>query len=261
MPDYSLIQKHIARLTRSSSGSTTASDAGPDKFETTGAPAVRLAQKFTHLSEMDVFVSLPASEKAWLLHNTTMINYSKGHIFYRPNQVGEVIFILKTGRVDLFRLTADGRKLVIENVRPHTIFGQMGLVGQQMYGCFAQATTACLICVMSRSDMVALITRNPAVGLTLLADVGDRLKEREDELESLAFHALLPRLATLLLREMDASGTVKGMTHQDIADRLGSRRETISQLLGRFRDEGLVHIEPKRIGVLDHGKLTQYQTL
>ncbi|MER3438400.1 MAG: cyclic nucleotide-binding protein [Chloroflexota bacterium] len=187
-----------------------------------------------------------------------MVTCERGRVFYTPEETGEVVFILKRGKVDLYRLTADGRKLVVATLSAHAIFGEMGLIGQGMYGCYAEAAEDCLICVLSRSDLQALIRRNPDVGLRLLDELGKRLQQREAELEALAFRTLPARLASLLLREADAYGTVTGYSHQDLAERLGTYRETVSQLLGKFRTEGLVATEPRRIRLLDTRRLAVY---
>lgn len=219
-----------------------------------GDPAAKLG----YLRETEVFAALPPAEQTWLVESTTMVTCDRGQIFYRPDEPGEVVFILKRGKVELYRLAPDGRKLVVATLGARTIFGEMGLIGQGMYGCFAEAIEPCLICVLSRSDLRALIRRNPDVGLNLLAEMGRRLQQREEELEALAFRGLPVRLASLLLREADAYGTVIGFSHQDIAERLGTYRETVSQLLGRFRHEGLIAVEPRRIRLLDPAGLAAY---
>lgn len=215
--------------------------------------------KLTYLLETDIFGSLSAAEQRWLMESTTMITCKRGRVFYTPDEPGEVVFILKRGKVDLYRLSVDGRKLVVATLGPHTIFGEMGLIGQGMYGCFAEAMEDCLICVLSRSDLQNLIHRNPGVGLALLSELGKRLQEREAELEALAFQGLPERLASLLLREADAEGAIAGLSHQDIAERLGTYRETVSQVLGRFRHEGLVAVEPRHIQLLDRTGLEAYK--
>lgn len=210
-----------------------------------------IERKPDYLREMDIFAPLTPNEQTWLMQNTTMVTCEPGRVFYGPDDVGEVVFILKRGKVNLYRLTADGRKLVTATLSAHTIFGEMGLIGQRMYGCYAEAAEDCLLCVLSRSDFQSLIRRNAEVGLLMLAEVERRYQEREAELEAFAFRGLPVRLAALLLREADASGTISGLSHQDLAERLGTYRETVSQLLGRFRDEGLLSIEPKRIRLID----------
>lgn len=180
-----------------------------------------------------------------------MITCEAGRVFHTPDEAGEVVFILKRGRVDLYRLAPDGRKLVVATLGPHTIFGEMGLIGQGMYGCFAEAAEDCLLCVLSRADLQNLLRRNPDVALRFLDELGRRLQQREAALEDLAFRALPTRLAALLLREASADGVVAGLSHEELAERLGTYRETVSQILGRFRKEHLVRVEPRRITILD----------
>jgi CRP/FNR family cyclic AMP-dependent transcriptional regulator len=216
------------------------------------------AAKLGYLSETTVFAPLSTEERAWLAETATMITVEKGKVFYSPDEPSQVAFILKRGRVDLYRIALDGRKLILGTLGPKTIFGEMSLIGQRMYGCYAEAAEDCLICVISRTVLKALVRRNPDVGLLLLAEVANRLQQREGELESLAFRTLPVRLASLLLGEMDAFGTVPGYTHQELAERLGTYRETVSQTLGRFRAERLVEVEPRRIRVLDPSGLQAY---
>lgn len=217
--------------------------------------AEEATHKLEYLTENDIFSPLSADEKSWLMHNTTMVTCERGRVFYSPGDPGEVVFILKRGRVDLYRLTNDGRKLVIASLGAHTIFGEMGLIGQRMYGCFAEAVEDCLLCILSRSDMKSLARRNPEVGLLMLAEMERRLQDREAELEAIAFQGLPTRLAALLLREADALGTVEGHSHQDLAERLGTHRETVSSILGKFRGQGLISTEARRICVLDADQL------
>lgn len=256
MPPSSAIQRKLAELTRR----TGARPAGPTTRTAArnGKGIGDAAAKLGHLLETEIFRPLSEPERTWLAESTTMVSCERGRVFYAPDEPGEVVFILKHGRVDLYRIAPDGRKLVVATLGPHTIFGEMGLLGQGMYGCYAEATADSLICVLSRSDLQSLIRRNPEVGLRLLNELGNRLRQRDDELEALAFRGLPARLATLLLREADMYGTIDGYTHQDLAERLGTYRETVSQLLGRFRNEGLVSVEPKRIRLLDPDGLRAY---
>jgi CRP-like cAMP-binding protein len=210
-----------------------------------------LARKPEYLKAMEIFEPLSPDQWTWLLESTVMITCERGRVFYQPDDLGEALFIVKRGKVSLYRLTSDGRKLVTDTLGPYTIFGEMGLIGQRMYGCHAEATEDSLICVLSRSDMQDLVRRNPDVALLLLAEVERRFQEREAELEALAFRGLPARLAALLLREANVDGEIRGVTHQELAERLGTYRETVSQMLGRFRDEGVILTAPKRIDILD----------
>ena len=141
-----------------------------------------------------------------------------GHVFYRPGETGEVIFLLKEGSAQLYRLSTDGRKFVFAKVPPRTVFGEMSCIGQGMYDCFAEASEDSVICTMSRSDVMRLIATYPSFAVRLLEAVGNRVVQAERQLEDLAFRGLIPRLAQFLLAETQ-DGEVAGWSHQDIAER------------------------------------------
>ncbi len=173
------IQRKLADLTRRTGGQRRGR-ADTAKMARSGTVADD-ATKLGYLLETEVFRPLSGSERAWLAESTTMVSCERGRVFYTPEERGEVVFILKRGRVDLYRIAPDGRKLVVATLGPHTIFGEMGLLGQGMYGCYAEAVDDSLICVLSRADLQALIRRNPEVGLRLLAEFGARLRRHEEE--------------------------------------------------------------------------------
>ncbi|MCB0044807.1 MAG: Crp/Fnr family transcriptional regulator [Caldilineaceae bacterium] len=184
---------------------------------------------------------------------TTMSTVSKGRVFYRPEEPGEVLFILKEGRVQLYRISPEGKKLVIATLGPHTLFGEMALLGTQMHNTFAEAVEDCLICVMSRTDLERLILNKPQVALRLLEVSGKRLREAEERLENMAFKGIPARLASLLLRLSKEQGSeeIVGLTHQDLAESVGTYRETATQVLNDLKNEGLLEIGRKRIRILD----------
>ncbi len=212
--------------------------------------------KVAFLRKNRIFAGISDAERWWLANSTTMVTYGSGQTFYSPTDKGEVIFILKRGRVNLFRIAPDGRKLVTAQLDHGTVFGEMAMFGQGMYGCHAEAARDCLICVLSRSDLTGLVMRNPQVALNLVRELGIRLHSCETELEALAFGSVTARLAAFLLQEADGFGTVLGLSHQDIGERLGIYRETVSQTLGRFRHDGLIVVETRRIRVLVPERLT-----
>ncbi len=83
--------------------------------------------------------------------------------------------------------------------------------------------------------------------------LGSRVTGLEERLEEIAFKSIPARLASLLLRLADEQGgdEVKGYTHQDLAEMLGTYRETITQTLNDFKGEELLEIGRKHIRLLD----------
>lgn len=215
--------------------------------------------KLRYLSELTVFQDLSPREMQELNRIITMSTVPRGRVFYRPEEPGEVLFILKEGRVQLYRISPEGKKLVITTLGPHTLFGEMALLGTKMHNTFAEAIDDCLICVMSRTDLERLILNKPQVALRILEVTGKRLREAEERLENMAFKGIPARLASLLLRLAEEQGNdeIAGLTHQDLAESVGTYRETATQVLNDLKAQGLIEIGRKRIKVLDTPRLTE----
>ena len=214
--------------------------------------------KLTYLSNIEIFQDLSTSELEQMDRQITMSSCEPGRIFYMPEDTGEVLFLLKKGRVQLYRISPSGKKLVVETLGPGTIFGEMSLVGQGMHNTFAEAVDECLLCVMSRADVERLMREKPSVAFRFVEALGDRLSSVETRLEEIAFKSIPARLASLLLRLADEEGSgteVIGYTHQDLGEILGTYREIVTQTLKDFKADGLVDISRKRIQILDQDGL------
>ena len=183
-------------------------------------------QKIEYLQMVDIFQGLSKAEMEEMDRTTTMSTCRRGRIFYQPEDSSEVLFILKKGRVQLYRISPDGKKLVVSTIGAGTIFGEMGIIGQKMHNTFAEAAENCLLCVMSRHDVERLILGKPSVALRIMDLMAKRLNDVEERLEDMAFKSIPARLALLLLRLREEQGdTIYGYTHQDLADAVGTYRK------------------------------------
>ncbi|HSJ55549.1 MAG TPA: Crp/Fnr family transcriptional regulator [Anaerolineae bacterium] len=217
------------------------------------------SEKYGYLKVVDIFQDLSEAEIEEIDKATTMSKYRRGKIFYMPEDTSEVLFLVKKGRVQLYRISPDGKKLVIATVEPGSVFGEMTLIGQGMHNTFAEATEDCVLLVMSREDVERLLLTKPMVALRIFQALGTRLRETEARLQQIAFKGIPARLASLLLHLSDEqdSDTIDGLTHQDLGERIGTYRETTTQTLNTFKTEGLIDIGRKRITILDRDGLEQ----
>lgn len=215
--------------------------------KTNGSPS-----KIGYLSALTIFKDLKKEDMEWLEHATTQITCQKGRIIYSPGQSDEVLYLLKRGSVELYRLSRDGKKLVIARLGDHTFFGEMSLLGQGMYQSFAEATSDSLLCAMSRSDVEQLILAKPVVGLRILEALGKRLSELEMMLEGAVFKRLSSRIAAVLLQlsEEQRSDRISGLTHQKLAEIVGSTRETVTQILNELKAKGYIEIGRTEVEIL-----------
>jgi CRP-like cAMP-binding protein len=208
---------------------------------------------------MELFRDLTPVDMEEIGRTTLMQTCKAGHVFYTPGETGEILFILEQGAVQIYRLSAEGRKLVITQLAPGAFFGEMSCLGQGMYDSYAEATADSLICTMSREDVERLILSKPSVTRRILEALGKRMVEAEQRLEELAFKGLIPRLASLLLKEA-IEGQVTGLSHQDLADRLGVHRESATIALNELKMAGIIEVGRRRITIVHRYRLQRAAT-
>jgi CRP/FNR family cyclic AMP-dependent transcriptional regulator len=207
--------------------------------------------KLAYLGEADLFRGLNDEDMAEIERSTSMTTTPRGTVFFTPDDTTEVLFIVKKGRVNLYRVTEEGKKLVTATIEPGSVFGEMSLIGQGMHGTFAEAADECTLCVMSRTDVERLIRDHPEVSVSLLEVMAKRLSDAEERLADVAYKSVPARIATTLLRLAGDDNEPVRLSHQDIADMVGTYRETTTRILNELRVEGLIELKRMQISIVD----------
>jgi CRP-like cAMP-binding protein len=174
-------------------------------------------------------------------------------LLYVPGEAAEAIFLLESGTVELYRLTADCRKLVFDVLEPGSFFGDAARSGQVAHDCYAEAVEDAQIRIMSREDIRRLMLDKPVVATRILAAGIRRLAAVRNRLEEVKFTVADARVAALLLRlavRHDGQLTVRGHSHQDLADMLGLYRETLTHVLDEPKLRGFIAVSRKRVVLL-----------
>ncbi|MBI3931221.1 MAG: Crp/Fnr family transcriptional regulator [Chloroflexi bacterium] len=213
-------------------------------------PGEESSLKLHLLSKVDIFRDLAQDEMHTIEGMVKMVTCKKGHIFYRPEEGAEVLFLLKRGKVQVYTLTSEGKRLIIETIDPGTFFGEMPLTAQSMHQAFAEAVEDSLICVLSRGDMERLLLEKPQVALRLVDSLSRRLEETRIRLEEATFQNAAARVSRAILRLAQGTLELSGLTHQELADATGLYRETVTNVLNRLQAQGLVELGKKKIIIL-----------
>src|SRR6266446_789096 len=201
---------------------------------------------------MDLFCDLEPAALAAFEQQTEMRTCRKGQLLYSQEDRAEVLFLLKRGRVQLYRLTPSGKRLDLAVIEPGTFFGEMPLLGESLRYTFAEATEDSLICVMSRSDIERLMRQRSEVALRMIEVLSRRLALCEARLEEMAYRSVPARIAAVLLRlSQGRSGEVVSFTHQELGDMIGALRESVTKVLDDFQRAGLVELGRGRVILRD----------
>lgn len=211
--------------------------------------------KRDYLRKIDIFRDLSHEEMDTLDRMTRMTTVEKGRVIYRQEDRAQGLFLLKTGRVRLSRITPAGKKLDLTILEPGTFFGEMPLLAERMRNTYAEAVEDCLLCVMSQHDIERLVLSRPQVGLRIIGVLSQRLAESEARLEDLAYRSVPARLASVLLR-LGEDGVVEGITHEELGDMVGAHRETVTKTLNELQAAGYVRLSRRKVQVLDRSSLS-----
>lgn len=215
-----------------------------------------IQEKAAFLAHTSLFHNLTPQERQELDHATTMIHCSSGRVLYRPGEVGNTLFLVRTGRVQLYHLSTDGRKLITALIEAGECFGEMSLIGQDVYTSFAEAIEDSRICILSKQEAERLLQHNPTIALALLQIVGQRLLQREAQLIDTTFKSTSARLAALLLQlarpheHATSQFVIDGLSQEELAEQLGVYRETVSVALRELKDAGVITLGRKHITIM-----------
>lgn len=207
------------------------------------------------VSKLDILADLLPHEISELDHSSATVRIDKGGLIHTPEDGRERLFLIKEGRVQLYRISIEGRKLVLAMLGPDMFFGEMPLFGQAMGDSVAQAVDDTTLCTLGRAEVERILITYPRIGLRLIQVLNERLQEAEERLHECAFLTMPARISALLLRLAEESHEVHGLTHQDLADMLGVYRETVTATLDKLKHDQLLEIGRKRITLTNRSAL------
>jgi len=185
----------------------------------------------------------------------------RGKTIFFPGDPAERVYLLKRGAVRLSRVYETGEEITVALLRENSLFGVLSLLTGQKADRFYHAIAFTRVDLISApaTSVRQAIEKDARVALLLLQGLSSRILQTETMIETLTHRDMSSRLVSFLLvlcRDFGMPGT-RGITidlklsHQAIAEAIGSTRVTITRLLGDLRNDGLVEIDRKRITVFD----------
>ncbi len=217
-----------------------------------------LNSKIWYLQRINLFKEIPADDMEELARVTRMELAKKKETIFLPGESSRQVYLLKTGRVKISRISEEGRELTLVLLEPGEIFGELEILEGSARDTIAEAMEESQLCVIQKEQFLSLIRKRPELSFRLTKLIGLRLRRIESRVEDLVFRDVPSRLAHLLIQLSEEYGnpsqdgillSIK-ITHQEMANLIGSIRETVSATLGEFKKEGLITFEGRKIIIL-----------
>lgn len=194
-----------------------------------------------------------------LIPNQTIRLSRIARVFFTPGDRSDALFMLKKGKVRIYKVTPEGWQLTLGMVESGTMFGEMALTAQRMREAYAEAVKPSDICVLRSEDLEWLVRENPDVGLRMMHVLSERLRSCEGRLEDIGLKDVIARLANVILHLAESEGvmTPEGAripthyTHWQLATMIGASRESVTRSFTKLQRHGAVLLKDRCIYVKD----------
>jgi CRP/FNR family transcriptional regulator len=196
-----------------------------------------------------VFDGMPPHLLDQLRARAHALRVPRGASVFDERQACELFPLVLKGKVRVEKLGEKGRRLKLYDVAPGEgcVLTGSCLLSNVPYTARGEAVCDVDLVGVPRSLFLQLIDGFEPFRRQIFQLVAERMTELMSLVEEVAFRRLDQRLAARLLDK----GTKVQVTHQQLADELGSVREIVSRILGQFVDEGLIRSGRQEIEVLD----------
>jgi CRP/FNR family transcriptional regulator, nitrogen oxide reductase regulator len=185
----------------------------------------------------------------------TRVRRGRGERLFRQGGVAHFFYFLQEGRVKITWLTRDGQLVLLRFIVPGEAFGCIAALGNSTYPVSAEAAEECLVLAWNGRTMDRLLRRHPQLAMNLIDLLAERLHDMQARYEQLATEQVEQRLARILLRLVDRTGRcVEGgilvdvrLARHDLAAMAGASLFTVSRILKRWQEAGVIQSKRQRI--------------
>ncbi|HRX78985.1 MAG TPA: Crp/Fnr family transcriptional regulator [Pirellulaceae bacterium] len=223
-----------------------------------------MSEKLWYLKNCHLFEQLADGDLRDIEARSKARTFARGTPIYLPLDDTNAVFLLASGRVKICHLTPDGKQSILAFIEPGELFGELAMLETGgVRNEYAESVEKSTIVLIPGEIMQKTMESNAGLTLGVTKMIGMRRRRIEQRLKNLLFLSNRERLTHLLLELAEQYGVRESaglrlriqLSHQDLANVIGSTRETVTVVLGEMQQEGLLSIGRRRIVILDLGRL------
>ncbi|MHC9295411.1 Crp/Fnr family transcriptional regulator [Mycobacterium sp. LTG2003] len=207
------------------------------------------------LARAGIFQGVSPSAVAALAQQLEPVSFPRGKVIFVEGEPGDTLFIITSGKVKIGRKSVDGRESLLTLMGPSDMFGELAIFDPGPRTSTVTALTDVHAVTMSRSVLRSWIADRPEIAEQLLRVLARRLRRTNDNLSDLIFTDVPGRVAKQLLYLAQRFGSREGgslrvdheLTQEEIAQLVGSSRETVNKALSDFAQRGWIRVQGKSI--------------
>lgn len=191
--------------------------------------------------------------------------FRKGEFIYFSDDPANNIYLVTEGKVKLLYYTEEGEEVVKSVLSRGEVFGELALLGEnKRRDCAQVVTDRTAVCKLTLEEMQQLMKEDVSFALKIFKLIGLRINKLERKIDSLVFKDVRTRIIEFIKEYVMEKGEQNGseyrvdnfLTHRDIANLIGTTRQTVTTLLNELRNEGKIDFSRRSIYVADINNLS-----
>jgi CRP-like cAMP-binding protein len=162
------------------------------------------------------------------------------------------MYVLREGRVKVTKLADEGREKILGFIEEGGFFGEMALLDRAPRIASVKTLKPVRLLALSRADFLSLLRKSPDLAMAVIQELTRRLRDMDEQASSLSFQRVKERAKGIFVRLAQDSSPREGLrttpplTHQQIADMIGTSRETVTRVVKDLKQGGWLQQEGKR---------------
>lgn len=210
-----------------------------------------------------VFCDLPPDALAGLDAISSSATYPRGAILFVEGQAPRGVFVICSGRVKLTASSADGKALILRIAEPGEVVGLPGTISGKPYEATAEALEPIQANFLSREPFLNFLRAHGDAALKIAEILSNICHTTYQEVRNLGLSAsAAEKVARFLLNltpeKEPKTGQIRAkltLTHEEIAEMIGSSRETVTRVFASFKRQRLVEVHGSTLVIIDKGAL------
>lgn len=223
--------------------------------------ASSLPEKLAALSQNPYFSACRDEVLRELAEGTSLRRFQRGEVLFWEDEPCAGLYIIRTGSVKLFKVSPQGRELIIRVLEEGETFSEVPVFDDGNSPVNAAALEDCEIWLVDAGLIRSAILRYPEMGQAVIKNLTQNLRMLVRKVEELSFFQVTNRLARLLHQlpaEQLVGPAAQRITQDQLAARLGTVREVVARSLRELERSGAIQLTNRQIQVLDDQILQEW---
>lgn len=223
-----------------------------------------MKEKIKCMKDLELFRGLNKEDKEHIIRLAQGRMFSKNEIMFSEGDKADKIFLVRTGKIILFKVSQEGKEIILDILEEGDIIGENTIFENMTHTFSAKAIDKTYVCTCAQKDFMTLLS-NVDISLKIIQSLVEKLNNNTQTMSDYVFYDVKERVLSILARLSKKHGSLTDdgikldipLTHQDIANLVNASRVMVTNTINVLKDEGKLEVQKKHFII----KENQYENV